>query len=172
MDPLDSGENLDSQDDPSRDSDGDLLVEAEEDAWIAAPTTAEAAMVDPTRSDYPSFEKLYGKSLAFLVASASTVSGFKGLFLFWVRFCKEKVNRIAFDPDTNLFGLNLYNEDAFTDEEIYENRYDQNLIIDFFKWLEVESGSTNHFTKAKAFFNAHRRAEHGCWPFKSSSWHG
>ena len=30
---LDSGDNLDSQDDRSRDSDGDLLVGAEEDAW-------------------------------------------------------------------------------------------------------------------------------------------
>ena len=166
---LHSGDNLDFpdfQEDRSRDSDGDLLVEAEEDAWTAEPSTAVAAMVDPTRSDYPSFEKLYGESLAVLGASASTVSGFQGLFLFWVHFCEEKANRIAYiDPDTttgveNLFGLNLYYEDAFTGEEIFTDRYDENLIIDFFKWLEVESGSTNHFTKAKGFFNAHLRAEH------------
>ena len=51
----------------------------------------------------------------------------------------------------NLFGLNLYEEDAFTGKETYGNRYEQNRIIDFFELLEVESGSTNPFTKAKGF---------------------
>ena len=131
---LDSRDNLDSQDDRFSDSGGDLLVESKANSCTAAPMTALAATAvdthanEPTRSDFPSFVKLYGATLAVLGASVSTVSGFKGLFLFWVRVCKEKANRISYiDPDTtteveNLFGLNLYEEDAFTGEEIYENR--------------------------------------------------
>ena len=70
------------------------MVESEEDAWTAAPMTAVAAMAvdthanDPTRSDFPSFEKFYGETLAVLGSLASTVSGFKDLLLFWDRFCK------------------------------------------------------------------------------------
>ena len=67
---LDSGDNLDSQEDRSSSGSGGDRLLVEEDAGTAAPTmTAVAATAvdthinDPTRSDLPSFEKLYGEKL-------------------------------------------------------------------------------------------------------------
>jgi hypothetical protein len=167
---LGSVDSLESLDDRSSDS-GDLLVEPEDDAGTAAPTSAVAAMAVDTRANaqktcgLPSFEKLYGAPLDVLGASASTVAGFHPIFVFWDRFCKEKGQRISYiDPDKtdvkHLFALDLYKEDAFTGEEIHGDRYDKHLIITFFKWLQVESGTVDHFNKGKGFFNAHLRAEH------------
>ena len=50
---LDGGDNLDFpdfQEDRSRDSDGDLLVEAEEDAWTAEPSTAQDLITRHSKS--------------------------------------------------------------------------------------------------------------------------
>lgn len=111
----------------------------------------------PDENQPPFLLKLYKISRTDLGVSPSTERGFKCVWKRWKAFKVSREEPELYDPE---FGLGLYAHIRFTKEDGGDQfRYDEQLVNDFFDFLEAQEETSDLLTKATSFVHAHIKGE-------------